>query len=282
MRLTRRAALAVLSLGAAQCHRRSYSVTDASALLRAGWELIRWDDLRSARRALAVVSTLDRRQAHVWVRERAPDVAIPARSLAHVVALVAATRAELTRADDTFRCDGSRCERPHGLIRPADAMALGCRAFFDSLAPRLGSSMLASAFAALEVTSPAVPEDPEARSRLASHGDGWSLSVDDALALAATLRAHPGPEPTLWNEALVPRNGDLGPLRGVVAMDDREAWFVGYTVGTAERLVVTHVAECDERAAVVVVAAARAAFRGSLEVPRVVPAVAPVQRRSRR
>lgn len=249
--------------------------------LRAGWQLVRWDELRSARRALAVIATLDRRQAHVWTRERAPEVALPARSLAHVVALVAAARAELVRVDDTFRCDGSRCERPHGLIRPADAIAVGCRGFFDALAPRLGTSMLASAFAALQVASPAVSEDPEARARLASHGDGWSLSLDDALAFALALREHPGPEPTLWNEALVPRFGEPGPLRGVVAMDDREAWFVGYSVGASERLVVTHVSECEGRAGTVVLAAARAALDGTVQPVR--PAInPPAQRRLRR
>ncbi|MFO0561933.1 MAG: hypothetical protein U0269_28230 [Polyangiales bacterium] len=280
MSLSRRALLLVLSLGGVRCGRRSYSVTDAASSLRPGWQLVRWDELRAARRAVAAVATVDRRQGQVWTRERPTDVAIPARSLVHIVTLVAASRAELTHVDDTFRCDGSRCERPHGLIRPADAMALGCRGYFDALAPRLGTSMLASAFAALAVTSPAVPEDPEARSRLASNGEGWSLTIDDALALASALRDHPGPEPTLWNEALVPRLGEPGPLRGIVAMDDREAWFVGYTVGTAERLVVAHVAECDDRAALVVLAAARAAFAGSVEQPRAVPA--PPVRRSRR
>lgn len=281
MKFSRRAALALaLPLGALSC-RRTYSVTDSSLSLRPGWQLIRWDDLRGSRRALALVSTLDRREVQLWVRDQPLDVPIGARSLAHVPALVAATRGELAHTDDTFRCDGARCERPHGLIRPADALALGCRGYFDQLAPRLGSSMLAAAFAALSVTSPAVPEDPNARTRLASHGEGWALSLDDMVALAASLRDHPGPDPNLWNEALVPRSADPGPLRGVIAADDSEAWFVGYTVGAAERLVIAHLAECEGRPASAVLAAARAAFEGAS--PPVRPALnPPTQRRSRR
>jgi hypothetical protein len=268
----------------AACSRKTYSVTDATvAWQRAGWELLSWDEQRAARRALCVVSSIDGREAKVLLRERTADAVIDGRSLAHVVALYAATRAELVRVDDTFRCDGSRCERPHALIRPADALALGCRAFFDALAPRLGTLMLASAFAALGVSSPAVSENPEARSRLASHGDGWRLTLDDALALARALRAHPGPESSLWNEALVPRFGDPGPLRGAVAMDERDAWFVGYSVGSAERLVVCHVAECEGRAGAVALHGARSVFESLTRLPSSprTPAASSARRRVR-
>jgi hypothetical protein len=285
----RRALLSLAALVAVSCSRRSYSVTDAAIALRPGWRALRWDELQSARRAFAVVSPVDGQGTSAtpitfWSRERTVDATINARSLSHVVALIAATRAELVRIEDTYRCDGSRCERPHGLIRPADALSLGCRGYFDELAPRLGAPMLASAFSLLGVSSPAVPEDPEARARLAAHGDGWTLSLDDALSLARALRARPGPEPNLWNEALVPRFGEPGSLRGVVAMDENEAWFVGFSVGAIERLVVAHTAECEGRAGNVVLAAARAAFEGTTRTsaPSSSSGSAPIQRRVRR
>lgn len=281
--------LSLVALAGVACSRRTYSVTDAAVALRPGWRALQWDELRGARRGFAVVSPVDTSAPEhapvlFWSRERTVDAVIGARSLAHVVALVAATRAELVHVDDTFRCDGSRCERPHGLIRPADALSLGCRGYFDGLAPRLGAPMLASAFSLLGVSSPAVAEDPEARARLASHGEGWVLTIDDALALARALRARPGPEPNLWNEALVPRFGEPGSLRGVVAMDENEAWFVGFSVGATERLVIAHTAECEGRAGNVVLAAARSAFDTVARAAPTTPASGSAlnQRRGRR
>jgi hypothetical protein len=229
-----------------------------------------------------VVSSLDAREALVWSREYAADVRLPSRTLVHAVALVAALRSELAHANDTYTCDGSRCERPHAVIRPSDALALGCRGYFTALAPRLGTTMLASTFASLGLTSPSVPEDPEARVRFALHGEGWSLSLDDALALARSLRAHPGPEAFIWNEALVPRFGDPGPLRGVVAMDESVGWFVGHSVGASERLVVVSLSECEGRAGTIALSAARQAFDGTVHPPR--PAAPPQTnpRRARR
>ncbi len=127
--------------------------------------------------------------------------------------------------------------------------------------------MIASAFAALGMTSPPVPDDLEARVRFALRGEGWRLGVEDAIALARGLRSLATSDPGAWSEALIPRHGDPGPLRGVVAADEGAAWFVGYSTGPSARAVIAHVADCAERPGVSALGAARLALAESGQRP---------------
>ncbi|MDP3274024.1 MAG: hypothetical protein Q8Q09_02440 [Deltaproteobacteria bacterium] len=254
----RRGVLALLgvSCGAMACRRETYSVTGRG--LPSGWRERRLEASLGARRALVLSSREDQREAVLWSRDLGWDLPLRGGALVHTALLLAVLRGELVTADTVFRCDGSRCERAHGAIRPADALALGCRTFFVPLASRVGTSMLASAFAVLGLASPSVPDDPVVRTRFALEGEGWVLRIQDTLAMGQALSRHPEPAPTMWSEALVPRSAEPGPLRGVVAVRDTEAWFVGYSVGSEPRWVSAFVSDCDGRPGQVVVSLARA------------------------
>jgi hypothetical protein len=263
-RCSRRAALAIAGLSGWTCTRGRARGTDAGPWeTLSGWSVGSWDTLRGARRGLAAVREIEGGEGVLRRRDLSVSERLRAGTLVHTAALVAGLRGELVRPDERYACDGTRCERPHGAIRPTDALSLGCRGYFSALAPRLGTVMLASAFASLGLTSPAVPDEPEARVRFALRGEGWSLTVEDGVALSRGLHALATSEPGVWSEALVPRHGDPGALRGVVAADEGAAWFVGYSVGSRACSVVVFVSDCEGRPGDVALRVARDALAES-------------------
>jgi hypothetical protein len=195
-------------------------------------------------RGVVLTARPDFGDERVFAREDSPEVASSPSSVAMAVTLMAGLRSGLVTSASRHTCNGYNCSRTHGELGPADALGVSCHHFFESLATRLGSAALGASFASLGLEPPPIPEDGAARARLVTRGEGWTLSPRRALRLARTFVQRPAPWFDTFDEALVPRVGEPGPLRGVVGSDELSGWFVGYATGGDPRLVVVRVAGC--------------------------------------
>lgn len=250
-------AFSILALQASCRRTTAQSTQDAGITLPSGWTQSLWPQVSGARRAFAAVSNVSLTEVVVHSHDLLAELSVPAGSLSLLMMAVAGLRGELIDPAQSFVCNGARCERAHGSIRPSDALALGCRTFFSNIAPRLGAVSLAAAFSVFGLRSIAVSEDPESRMRLALHGTGWNLNLPDALLLAQQLREQQhGRDVGFWSEACVPRGGAVGALRGVVASEESSAWFVGWAQLTVPKLLAVFVTDCSERAGSVVLQSA--------------------------
>ena len=181
-------------------------------------------------------------------------------SLATLVTLVAGLRTGMVTPDTRYRCNGYGCTRAHGEISAVDAVTQGCRAFFDNLASRIGSAALGASFASLDVQPPPIPDDRDARLRLATWSDGWVLSPRAALRMARALVRRPTAWGDVLDAALVQRGVHAGVLRGLASGDETLGWFVGYGPPPDTRLVVARATGCAGSCAVAALRIARFAF----------------------
>ena len=207
--------------------------------------------------AVAITTHLDLADEQVFTRHDSADIATRPAGLATVATLLAGLRSGLITASSRHACNGYDCWRAHGEIGPADALAFACNNFFEDLAGRVGSSALAAAFQSLGIDPPPIPEDRAARSRLATHSEHWSLTPRAALRMAQALARKPAPWFELLDEAVLPRVGSPGPLRGSASSDNASGWFVGYATTPDDRLVVVRVAGCTGSCAVAAIRVAR-------------------------
>lgn len=237
----------------AGCQRRATAdpATEAAAQFRAArlnHTLI--PDGFGVETAVAISTRRDLTDEQVFTRHDSADIATRPAGLATVVTLLAGLRSGVITASSRHTCNGYDCWRAHGEIGPADALAFACNNFFEDLAGRLGSSALAAAFSSLGIAPPPIPEDRAARTRLATRSESWSITPRAALRLARALADKPAPWFDLFDEAVLPRVGSPGPLRGSASTDNTSGWFVGYATTPDDRLVVVRVSGCTGSCAV--------------------------------
>ncbi len=175
-----------------------------------------------------------------------PDAPFRALTLARVPLTLASLRAGRLDANSAFDCTGFRCTATHGHVLAARAVGLPCLAFLDDLSRRVGTAAIASAFALLDVPSPAIPDENEARARFVTTGGNWTLSVLDALRLARSLLRRPAPWFSVLDDALRLPFPSFDDVRGVVASDETSGWFVGYVSAAAPWIVAVHVEGCPD------------------------------------
>jgi beta-lactamase class D len=202
-------------------------------------------------RGVVIIAGPELTAERVYARGDTADIASEPAGVVGVITLLAGFRSGMIDANARYRCTGYNCWRAHGEITPAQALALGCDAFFEDLAARLGSDALAPAFNELGLSPPPIPVDPVARVRLAAHSDGWSITPRAALRLARAMMNHPTPWYAPLDEALVPQTVDTAGLHGKAGgTTDRVGWFVGFVTAPQRRLVVSRVAGCSEPCAI--------------------------------
>ena len=207
-----------------------------------------------------VAMVLRGRSRRVDVYSRGDDADRPSRAedLVDVVSLLAGLRTGVIDEHTVHRCNGLNCSRAHGDVTAAQALSLSCLHFFDDLGSRIGADALAPAFLALGLTPPAIPADRDARVRLASRGEGWSVSPRQLLPLARALRDHAAPWSPVFDQALIPAVGEPASLRGKAAgTGEISGWFVGYASTGEASLVVVRVSRCVEMCAARAISVAR-------------------------